>query len=41
MAERGVAIIDRVVVAEMGGNIDFENDVWHIPNSGVVIPPGH
>ena len=41
MAERGVAIIDRVVVAEMGGRIDLKNDVWHIPNAGIVIEPGH
>lgn len=30
MAEKGITIVDRVVV-EMGGNIDRENDVWTIP----------
>jgi len=40
MAERGLAIIDRVVVAEMGGSIDLENNVWRIPNMGTVILPG-
>jgi hypothetical protein len=31
MAERGVHIIDRVVIEEMGGGVDFEKDVWCIP----------
>ena len=41
MAERGLSIIDRVVVSEMGGSIDLENDVWRIPSMGSVILPGH
>ncbi len=41
MAERGLAIVDRVVVNEMSGRIDLKNDVWHIPNVGIVIEPGH
>jgi hypothetical protein len=32
MAERGVAIIDRVVTQEMGG--DVEGDDWFIPDPG-------
>ena len=31
MAKRGLAIIDRVVVNEMGGNIDATKNNWHIP----------
>lgn len=41
MAERGVAIVDRVVVDEMGGSIDVKNDVWRIPNTGIAITPGN
>jgi len=37
MAKRGVAIIDRVVVTEMGGSLDVKNDVWHIPNKSTVV----
>jgi len=31
MAEHGIAIIDRVVVEQMGGKIAKENDTWIIP----------
>ena len=31
MAERGVAIVDRVVVQELGGRIDLEANAWQIP----------
>ena len=31
MAERGVAVVDRVVREEMGGVVDLENDRWVIP----------
>ncbi|MEM6345098.1 MAG: ADP-ribosylglycohydrolase family protein [Bacteroidota bacterium] len=31
MAQKGLAVIDRVVEAEMGGRVDQENDVWIIP----------
>ncbi len=31
MAERGVRIIDRVVLEEMHGGVDPERDVWYIP----------
>jgi hypothetical protein len=34
MAERGVYIIDRVVMEEMGGGVDLEKDIWYIPDSG-------
>lgn len=33
MARRGVEIVDRVVVEEMGGSIDAERNVWKIPRS--------
>jgi hypothetical protein len=36
MAERGVYIIDRVVMEEIGGGIDLEKDVWYIPDKGGV-----
>lgn len=31
MAERGVAITDRVITNEMHGVVDLENDVWRVP----------
>jgi hypothetical protein len=31
MAERGIQIVDRVVVEEMGGVVDIEKDCWRIP----------
>lgn len=31
MAERGVYIIDRVVMEEMGGGVDLKQNVWYIP----------
>jgi hypothetical protein len=33
MARKGVAIVDRVVVEEMGGRVDKDNDRWLIPRS--------
>ena len=33
MATRGVHVIDRVVIEEMGGGVDLEKDVWCIPGS--------
>ena len=39
MAARGVQIIDRVVVEEMGGGIDPKGDVWFIPHSQAKIEP--
>lgn len=32
MAERGMLIIDRVVIEEMGGGVDLEQDRWVIPD---------
>jgi hypothetical protein len=40
MAEKGIYIIDRVVLEEMEGGIDLQNDFWYIPNSGFQIIPG-
>ncbi len=31
MAEKGIRVIDRVVLEEMGGGIDRERNAWHIP----------
>ena len=31
MAERGLRVIDRVVIEQMGGSVDEEDDVWRIP----------
>jgi hypothetical protein len=31
MAERGVYIIDRVVIEQMGGGVDLAKDIWYIP----------
>jgi hypothetical protein len=41
MAEHGLAIIDRVVIEQMGGKIDKVNNAWIIPNIGhQIIPAG-
>ncbi len=37
MARTGVFVIDRVVQEKMGGGVDLENDVWHIPDVGLRI----
>ncbi len=34
MAERGLAVIDRVVVEQMGGTIDTNTGEWVIPGAG-------
>ncbi len=39
MAERGIHIIDRVVIEEMGGGVDLEKDAWCIPNANVAVEP--
>ena len=41
MAEKGIYIIDRTVMEQMGGGVDLEKNVWYIPENryGVVI--GH
>ena len=32
MAKRGIYIIDRVVIEELGGGVDLDKDVWYIPD---------
>jgi len=41
MAARGVSIVDRIVITEMGGRVDLKNGSWHIPDAGVVIGSGN
>ncbi|QGJ68867.1 Heme biosynthesis protein HemY [Planctomycetales bacterium 10988] len=41
MADRGILIIDRVVIEEMGGTVDFETNEWCIPKSSQAIPPAN
>ncbi len=41
MAERGIYIIDRSIMEEMGGGVDLENDRWYIPATGLNIPEGN
>lgn len=31
MAQQGVSIVDRVVLEEMGGGVNLQDDVWYIP----------
>lgn len=31
MAERGLSIVDRVVLEQMGGGIDLDKNIWYIP----------
>lgn len=37
LAERGIQIVDRVVVQEMGGVIDSQQGLWHIPKAGAEV----
>jgi hypothetical protein len=39
MAERGIQVIDRVVIEEMGGDVDLDKGVWRIPGTGGKIEP--
>ena len=39
MAERGIYIIDRVVIEELEGGVDLDKDVWYIPDHGGDFPP--
>jgi hypothetical protein len=41
MAEHGLAIIDRVVLKQMGGKIDDVNNAWIIPNIGNQMMPAN
>ncbi len=36
MSIRGIHVIDRVVIEEMGGGVDLEKDVWYIPANSAV-----
>ena len=40
MAKIGVYVVDRVVQEQIGGGIDLEKNLWHIPNTGINIIPG-
>ncbi|MCJ8268645.1 MAG: ADP-ribosylglycohydrolase family protein, partial [Psychrosphaera sp.] len=40
MADHGIEIVDRVVIEQMGGQVDLAADVWYIPDFGVNIPAG-
>jgi ADP-ribosylglycohydrolase len=35
MARRGIFVIDRVVLEQMGGGVDLKKDVWYIPDPGL------
>ncbi len=37
MATRGIHVIDRVVIEEMGGGVDLERGVWCIPGADTEI----
>jgi hypothetical protein len=39
MAERGIYIIDRVVIKELEGGVDLDKNVWYIPDHGGDFPP--
>ncbi len=39
MAERGIQVIDRVVIEEMGGGVDPDKGVWRIPGTGGKVVP--
>lgn len=34
MARRGIHVIDRVVIEEMGGGVDLDRGLWYIPATG-------
>jgi hypothetical protein len=39
MAERGIQVVDRVVIEEMGSDVDLDKDVWRIPGTeGKIVP---
>lgn len=40
MARHGVMVIDRVVLEEMGGGVDLQNNLWYIPPARTEIDPG-
>jgi hypothetical protein len=40
MAKRGIYIIDRVVIEELGGGVDLDKDIWYIPDHNGDFSPG-
>jgi hypothetical protein len=34
-----IHVVDRVVIEEMGGGVELEEDVWCVPDSGTGIEP--
>jgi hypothetical protein len=40
MAEKGLAVIDRVVQEAMDGTVDLDSGTWIIPDAGLEIEPG-
>ena len=39
MSQRGILIIDRVIIEELGGGVDLEKNVWYIPDNGGEFSP--
>ncbi len=39
MAQRGIHVIDRVVIEEMGGGVDLEKGTWCIPDANRAVQP--
>ena len=39
MAQRGIHVIDRVVLEEIGGGVDLQKGVWCIPVQGIDVKP--
>jgi hypothetical protein len=39
MAQRGIHVIDRVVLEEMGGGVDLRRGVWCIPSTSTTVEP--
>lgn len=39
MARRGIHIVDRVVLEEMGGGVDLDKQTWCIPVQGISVQP--
>jgi hypothetical protein len=37
MATRGIHVIDRVVIEEMGGAVDLSRGIWYIPGADTEI----
>ena len=39
ISQRGILIIDRVIIEELGGGVDLEKNVWYIPDNGGEFSP--